>query len=362
MSLFRNLGWGSRASTPEIWRGTDDEARATLDKRCRSGGANVCEVDFRSTSIGRWDHDISVKAMIATSIPKTRRCTDGGEAPLRFILYFPLHKNVYKRILRIHGYRRCNTLQLDIHQRLCGSEEGACKMMIMLVDQDVLYRCVNHGNHIEVRWSPVITTVLGRGNSPTVHPASLIVSEQDGASSSLKMFALVAQIPVVTHGAMMMVKPEIKWPVGQRMAANTRPAPPPERGITLETAGAARHSVQSTQGRSKPTASTTATLFDSDSGDAEEDYGDLLRSGDPSFDAEEVEIDDGVGLLRLPTSFNKGVASGSMGVVAAPYVDGVRKDRAAIAYDPGDHVNVVTEENRGADWESVALFGSSSEK
>ena len=343
-SLIRWLT--SYGEEPTLWNMNDQEICDALERYIAEKRA-ACDIDFTASPVGRWDHGLHVEAFIDRGFPKhlDDGSNNGKGTKNRIILYFPGQTARHKKILRIHGLKNSGKLQTEICERLQTSTEMKCRLVVYLNESGALYRCFRHGNYIELRWASSVGTSLGAHNATVLRRPAPIISEQDGQSNTRSMWMLVAEQPFPTRGVMLMHRPVIKWPIGERMTANMRPAPPPKRVPELQSEQMARYDISSMATRSAKALRPTS-LFDSASGseDAEDDDeytggrgDDAQTSTDAEFGDLLVEDDyDGVGdhsaLNAVDTS---GRARGHMGVDAVPLVDmsGINSGSAVIAYD-----------------------------
>ena len=128
-----------------IWDLSDRDAARALDgllKNRRQHPRRVFDIDRQASRMATWDTALHSEFLVSTSFPKAQR----------IILYFPAHKTVNRRILRIRGVTAIDKLQRDIHTRLQESTEDPCRLMVYLDNAGCLFRCVHFGAHVQLHW------------------------------------------------------------------------------------------------------------------------------------------------------------------------------------------------------------------
>ena len=281
-ALWRRIRALFSNDEPTIWDLNDDEACATLERMAEyrsTRGGRLWEVDFCGSRMGRWDQALHVEVALAPGFPSLPR----------ILLYFPSHKSRNKRLLRINGLRATASLQRDIHTRLQNSGELPCKMMVYNVDRDALYRCVRHGLYVELRWAEAVASSLGHGADTTLRPACMFLSEQDGYSNTRAVFLLTGRAVEADLDGVIYMKTtdEIKWVVGDRMAANARPEPAPRRQPKFQSRSQALYDIQNIGSRAAG-ALPQRDLFGSDDDGAEEEESEGYTDR-PAHSSSEVE-------------------------------------------------------------------------
>ena len=274
---------------PTVWDLNDDEACSALEelvKTRQSQGGRMWTIDFGGNRMGRWDQALHVEIALASGLPRRPR----------ILVYFPGHKKRIKKLLRISGLSSTGALQKDIHNRLQESGELVCKLMIYDVDNDALYCCIRHGLYIELRWAEAVASSLGQGAETVLRPPCMFLSEQDGYSNTRAMFLLTAKVVRgdVDGFIHMKATDEIKWVIGDRMTANTRPEPAPRRQPKYQSRDDALYEIQQISVRAAGPLQAQDLFGSDDDGVDEDESGEGYTTGPAgSFVDDENESGEG---------------------------------------------------------------------
>lgn len=181
----------------------------------------ISRVDFRQSATSRADSAYRVEILVAPHFPKD--CD--------VVLCFPQIRVDRHRILRITSWTNVDRLQPEIQRRLQNSSDTGPKLLVYIHRLEMLYVCENCSDNVEIRHASQFGTALGSSQAFTYYDGGcLLMQEFDGQSNTRATFLLQPPGTVVSSDRYMMVrKPTVIRPIGQRHTSQARPARPPER-------------------------------------------------------------------------------------------------------------------------------------